>query len=306
MRILVSALIVFALLVSIASDPAYGGWKEKRDAKEEARKERVESKALCYIFTPWPWRETCRCDKDTDGDGVLDRMDKCPGTPAGAVVDENGCCMDTDGDGVFDGLDKCPKTPAGAKVDEKGCCLDSDMDGVPDGIDKCADTPKGAKVDKKGCPMDSDGDGVFDGLDKCPNTPKGAEIDETGCTVEVKKFVDTGMLSSTKILFETSKAELKPECEAELDKIGGILVQVPDMKIEIAGHTDATGSEDFNEKLSQERAEAVMEYLTKKFPKLDAGNFTAKGYGESKPVADNDTAEGREKNRRVEFIIHED
>ncbi len=305
MRTTVSLLIAFAVLLSLAAEPASAGWKEKREAREKAREEITESKSLCYIFRCWPWWDVCGREKDSDCDGVLDDMDQCPGTPMGAKVDEKGCPMDSDGDGVFDGLDKCPGSPEGARVDEQGCSLDSDRDGVPDGIDRCPDTPRKAEVDRAGCPVDSDGDGVFDGLDKCPNTPAGEKVDEDGCTVEVKEFIDTGMLTSTKILFETDKAELKDESETELDKIGKILAQVPDMKIEIAGHTDATGAADYNETLSNERAAAVMKYLLDKFPKLKRENFTSKGYGESKPVASNDTAEGRTKNRRVEFIIKE-
>src|SRR5262245_44330751 len=118
--------------------------------------------------------------RDTDADGVPDRKDQCPDTPAGATVDANGCPHDADGDGVLDGIDQCASTPKGATVNAKGCPSDADDDGVYDGIDQCADTPKGASVDTKGCPIDSDGDGVFDGLDTCPNTPKGAVVDEKG------------------------------------------------------------------------------------------------------------------------------
>jgi len=100
--------------------------------------------------------------KDTDGDGVSDRRDKCPSTPAGAVVDEQGCPKDADGDGVYDGIDKCPDTPKGVKVSASGCPLDSDGDGVADYLDKCPSTPRGVKVDRSGCPVDSDGDGVPD------------------------------------------------------------------------------------------------------------------------------------------------
>ena len=119
---------------------------------------------------------------DTDGDGVYDRKDKCPNTPAGVKVDKDGCPLDTDGDGVADYLDKCPDTPAGVKVDKDGCPLDTDGDGVADYLDKCPDTPAGVKVDKDGCPIDTDGDGVADYLDKCPGTPAGSEVDEYGCT----------------------------------------------------------------------------------------------------------------------------
>ncbi len=269
------------------------------------RKERKDSKALCFIFAPWPFRSVCCEGIDTDGDGVLDRDDRCPGTPRGAIVDEFGCPLDSDGDGVYDGIDRCPDTPKGAEVDKKGCPLDSDGDGVYDGLDKCPDTPKGATVDGKGCPSDADGDGVFDGIDRCPNTPKGVEVDAKGCPVETsekeEEFLDTGMIRESNILFELGKADLKPESKKVLDEIGKVLVQWPDLKIEIGGHTDNQGAEDFNQKLSEQRAAAVFEYLKAEFPKINASNFTTKGYGESAPVASNDTKEGRAKNRRVEF-----
>jgi outer membrane protein OmpA-like peptidoglycan-associated protein len=118
---------------------------------------------------------------DSDGDGVRDDADKCPGTPRGAVVDKHGCPIDSDGDGVPDGLDRCPRTPHGAVVNAEGCPIDSDGDGVPDGLDKCPNTPAAAAVDADGCPRDSDGDGVPDGLDRCPDTPKGATVDALGC-----------------------------------------------------------------------------------------------------------------------------
>src|SRR5262249_5954395 len=105
--------------------------------------------------------------RDTDGDRVPDRHDKCPGTPKRGTVDATGCPKDSDGDGVLDGLDKCPGTPKGCTIDASGCQHDADGDGVCDGIDQCPDTPKGATVDAKGCPSDSDGDGVPDGIDQC-------------------------------------------------------------------------------------------------------------------------------------------
>jgi len=121
------------------------------------------------------------CPTDADGDGVFDGLDACPDTPKGYPVDARGCPKDSDGDGVVDGADGCPGTPSGARVDAKGCPTDADGDGVFDGIDACPDTPKGAKVDAKGCPTDADGDGVFDGIDTCPGTPRGASVDAKGC-----------------------------------------------------------------------------------------------------------------------------
>ncbi|HEY0917523.1 MAG TPA: thrombospondin type 3 repeat-containing protein, partial [Solimonas sp.] len=108
--------------------------------------------------------------KDSDGDGVPDRLDKCPNTPKGVTVYSDGCPVDTDGDGVPDYLDKCPGTPKGTAVDANGCPADSDGDGVPDSLDKCPGTPRGVMVGPDGCPIDSDGDGIPDAYDKCPNT----------------------------------------------------------------------------------------------------------------------------------------
>lgn len=133
--------------------------------------------------------------KDADKDGVSDKKDKCPKTPAAAfgLIDINGCPLDTDGDGIPDYLDKCPSTPKEAvgKVDSLGCPLDTDKDGVFDYLDKCPSTPKEAigYVDQDGCPLDTDKDGVFDYLDKCPNTPAEAKgtIDANGCPIDSDK-----------------------------------------------------------------------------------------------------------------------
>ncbi len=122
--------------------------------------------------------------RDGDGDGVANRVDQCPDTPMGALVDGVGCPSDSDRDGAWDGLDNCPNTPSGATTDSMGCPSDSDGDGVFNGIDACPNTPNGATVDTNGCPIDSDGDRVFDGLDSCPNTPAGATVDEAGCPTD--------------------------------------------------------------------------------------------------------------------------
>ncbi len=124
------------------------------------------------------------CPADDDKDGVINGVDVCPNTPTGATVDARGCPHDSDGDKVFDGIDQCPDTPGGVAVDAKGCPPDSDSDGVNDGLDKCPNTPLGATVDATGCPIDTDQDNVWDGLDKCPNTPVGAVVDANGCPVD--------------------------------------------------------------------------------------------------------------------------
>lgn len=121
------------------------------------------------------------CPSDSDQDAVLDGLDKCPGTPAGARIDATGCPLDADRDGVADGLDQCPDTPAGATVNNVGCPSDADRDGVLDGLDRCPDSPAGSTVDAQGCPSDADGDKVVDGVDRCPNTPAGVIVDTAGC-----------------------------------------------------------------------------------------------------------------------------
>ena len=247
------------------------------------------------------------CPLDTDGDGVYDGLDKCPDTPRGCKVDATGCSIDSDGDGVCDGLDQCPNTPKGAKVDAKGCPIDSDGDGVFDGLDQCPNTPKGCTVDSVGCPMDSDGDGVCDGLDQCPNTPKGLKVDANGCPIEVSEreteLLDTGTIRLQGIEFDTGKATIKAESDSLLDDVAKILQQYPALTLEIGGHTDNRGAKARNMVLSEARAKAVLAYLVQKFPTLDASHFTVVGYGPTVPVAPNTSELGRAKNRRVEFKV---
>jgi len=242
------------------------------------------------------------CPSDADGDGVFDGIDQCPDTPKGWPVDARGCPVDTDGDGVVDGQDKCPNTPKGCTVNADGCPADADADSVCDGVDQCPNTPKGCRVDSRGCPMDTDGDRVCDGLDQCPDTAKGLTVDAKGCPPppppppafipEPKKE-----LVLERVYFETGSAKLKPESAVTLDKAAASLKDFPDVKIQVAGHTDSVGSDAFNLKLSQARAKSVMDYLISKG--VDPKQLTAKGYGESEPIADNKTAEGRAQNRRV-------
>jgi OOP family OmpA-OmpF porin len=247
------------------------------------------------------------CPMDSDGDAVLDGLDQCAATPKGATVDEKGCPRDTDGDGVFDGIDTCADTPAGATVDAAGCPRDSDGDGVWDGIDKCENTPAGATVDATGCPTDSDGDGVWNGLDKCPDTSPGLKVDADGCPIQVTEreteLLDTGMIRLQDINFETGKADIKPESFASLDVVGQVLTKWPELKIEIGGHTDSRGSNAANQKLSEARATSVRTYLAGKFPGLQTDQLVAKGYGESTPIAPNNNALNMAKNRRVEFVV---
>jgi len=166
--------------------------------------------------------------------------------------------------------------------------VDSDGDGVPDAMDQCPGTPAGVKVDESGCPLDSDGDGVPDYMDQCPNTPAGATVNEQGCWVPGR------------VLFDFSKWDIKPHAYPELNAVVKLLEENPDLKVEIQGHTDNVGSAAFNQKLSEKRANAVMEYLVNKG--IQAERLSAKGYGFSMPAVSNDTPEGRAKNRRVRLM----
>lgn len=248
-----------------------------------------------------------KSSKDTDGDGVRDNDDACPSTPAGAVIDETGCPVDSDGDGVFDGLDQCESTPAGATVDASGCPIDSDGDGVFDGLDQCEGTPSGATVDANGCPSDSDGDGVFDGIDQCANTEANYQVDTNGCPIAVtaieEELLDTGTISTNNIVFASSSSDLDLEHNVTINQVGEALANWPELQVEIGGYTDSSGSEGFNQKLSEKRAQSVLDYLAANYPEINEAQFTAVGYGEASPVADNSTPEGRKLNRRVEFKV---
>ncbi len=206
---------------------------------------------------------------------------------------------DSDGDGVNDDLDQCPGTPAGTEVDETGCPVvkDSDGDGVNDDLDKCPGTPAGTTVGTDGCPLDSDGDGVIDDNDQCPGTPAGVEVDSNGCP----KVGET-IFTLEGVNFEFDSATLTPEAKSKLDAaVSTLSSNVGNKRIRVVGHTDSIGSETYNQKLSERRAQAVVNYLVSQG--VDPSILISEGRGESEPIADNSTEEGRAKNRRVEFVI---
>jgi outer membrane protein OmpA-like peptidoglycan-associated protein len=177
---------------------------------------------------------------------------------------------DTDGDGVIDSLDQCPGTPPGTTVDSRGC-------------------PPPAP------PKDSDQDGVMDPADACPDTPYGMKVDARGCAIREAKIV------LHDINFEFDSATLTAGSKAELDKIAVGMKGQPTMGLIIEGHTDATGSDAYNMKLSKERAAAARTYLIGQG--ISGSRLEATGYGETKPIASNKTKEGRAENRRVEFKV---
>jgi outer membrane protein OmpA-like peptidoglycan-associated protein len=258
------------------------------------------------------------CPIDSDGDGVPDGIDQCPDTPKGAVVDAKGCPIDSDGDGVPDGIDQCPNTPKGAVVDAKGCPLDSDLDGVPDGIDQCPNTPPGTKVDAVGCPLPIEAVKPLPpppapvaapaAPPKCPPPPPGSQVDANGCLVlftpEAARPGAPGAparptLILTGVNFETARSALTRDSYVVLDAVAASLLANPEIRIEIAGYTDNTGTKFGNLRLSQSRAAAVRFYLARKG--VPPARMVSKGYGASGSVAPNTTAAGRAQNRRVEL-----
>ena len=203
---------------------------------------------------------------------------------------------DSDGDGVKDSMDRCPNTPAGQAVDASGCPLDSDGDGVVDADDQCPDTVRGAVVDARGCELDDDNDGVVNRLDECPDTAAGVRVDVNGC--EIKDVIELPGVN-----FETNSDRLLPGADDVLRDAAATLQKYPDLVVEVAGHTDSAGAADYNQGLSERRAATVRDYL------INAGageaNLSARGYGEADPIDDNNTADGRARNRRVELRIVE-
>ena len=230
--------------------------------------------------------------KDTDGDGIYDKEDSCP--EVAGLAEFNGC-PDTDGDGIVDAEDAC--------VDVKGTkmmkgCPDADGDGVADKDDKCPSV-KGAK-ENAGCPWpDTDGDSVLDKDDKCPTVA--GTVANNGCpevTADtMKKLNEYGKT----ILFNSGKASFQKQAFPILQAMTAILKEYPTANFSLEGHTDNTGSDVLNQKLSEERAAAVKDFLVENG--INASRLTSKGFGESTPVESNKTAKGKANNRRVEVKL---
>ncbi len=233
---------------------------------------------------------------DTDGDDIEDKLDKCPNL---AGLPEFNGCPDTDGDGIQDTEDNCPNV-AGLK--EFNGCPDTDGDGIEDRLDKCIN--KAGVVAGEGCP-DTDGDGVYDNIDVCPDKPGVAEL--KGCPAFKKEVVAQIALAAKGINFETNSDVIKAESFDDLDNLVKLLNQYAEAKVEVQGHTDNSGDKDVakrkikNQDLSQRRAESVKKYLESHG--VSPERLTAVGYGEEQPIADNNSAAGKTKNRRVDFKL---
>lgn len=233
----------------------------------------------------------CPQESDTDGDGVPDRIDRCPDV-AGTGTD--GCPeADRDNDGVADNVDRCPDAAGTATT---AGCPDRDNDGIADLDDSCPTKPGPLAYD--GCP-DTDGDGLHDGRDRCPNSA--GPVSTGGCPeikAEDRKTLDIAMRA---VQFDTGRSTLKSESFDVLRQIADIMRRYPDYVLSISGHTDNTGKESANQKLSDSRAKACYEYLVTQG--INSSRMSHVGYGESRPIADNNTLRGRTLNRRVEFSL---
>ena len=234
--------------------------------------------------------------KDTDGDGIFDKDDKC--MSVAGVAKYQGCPVpDTDGDGINDELDKCINEAGVAKY--QGCPIpDTDGDGVNDEEDKCVSQAGVARYN--GCPVpDTDGDGVNDEEDKCKDVVGTAA--NQGCPVIAEAIIKKMEFAAKNVLFETGSAKLKVSSNKSLNEVVKILNDNKDLMLDIEGHTDNSGKADKNLTLSQSRATAVLAYLKAKG--ITEDRLTATGFGQEQPVADNKTAAGKQKNRRVELKL---
>ncbi len=243
--------------------------------------------AVGYFDRPPP--EDKRPPEDRDHDGIVDRLDECPDDPEDKdnFEDDDGCPEpDNDHDGIFDADDACPMEP-----EDKDNWQDDD-----------------------GCPEDdNDGDGIQDGADECPNDPevKNGFEDEDGCPDEAGKkktvVVKRDRIEITdKVFFAYDSDRILPKSYELLDNVARVVNEHTEIdRIFIQGHTDSDGNDTYNLALSDKRAKSVMRYLTET-AHVDAARLRAKGFGESQPIADNSTEEGKQTNRRVEFLIDDD
>lgn len=250
---------------------------------------------------------------DSDGDGVIDASDACPNEAEDldGNDDSDGCpeTEDSDGDGITDDKDACPNEAEDfdKHLDEDGCPeLDNDEDGIADLQDAC---PMDAEDldgfdDADGCPeLDNDKDGILDANDKCADqaeTKNGFE-DADGCPDVVPESVKSFSGAIKGIRFKTGSAAIRPSSFTVLKKAVAVFTEFSALRVEIQGHTDSKGSDEINTKLSQDRAQAVADYLISKG--IAADRLEAKGFGPSVPVADNTTKAGRDENRRVVFKL---
>lgn len=247
---------------------------------------------------------------DADGDRIADADDRCPRDPEDrdGYQDGDGCPdVDNDNDGLADAQDKCSGQPEDKDgfEDDDGCPdLDNDQDGLGDLLDRCPRDPedKDGFEDADGCPeLDNDKDGVTDASDRCPNEA-GPEA-TNGCPQKFSLITVTKDRIEIKqtIFFQTARAVIQPRSFALLEEVAAAIRSRPSMKVRIEGHTDSRGKRETNLRLSQQRADAVRAHLVGLG--VAPERLESRGFGPEQPIETNKTAAGRDRNRRVEFVI---
>ncbi len=253
-------------------------------------------------------------NKDTDGDGILDKNDGDPKHPEdidGFQDDDGIPDLDNDSDGIPDQLDMAPNLPEdmdGFQDEDGAPDLDNDQDGIPDSLDLAPNEAEDIDgfQDEDGAPdLDNDGDGIPDIKDKAPNQPEtfNGYQDDDGVPDEkpVAPILEEGQsIVLEGVTFQLGKYELTENAKTILRNVGESLKANPDVYLEIRGFTDNTGSAETNLRISQRRADAVRDFLID--IGIEAVRLKSVGYGEADPIASNSTKEGRAKNRRIEFI----
>jgi outer membrane protein OmpA-like peptidoglycan-associated protein len=261
--------------------PQFKGCPDKDGDGVEDRMDQCPAEAGLIQFNGCP---------DKDGDGVYDKIDMCP--DSAGLPQFNGC-PDTDGDGTHDKMDACPKVAG--PLYTMGC-PDIDGDSTADALDLCPQTPGPRSAN--GCP-DTDGDGLSDNYDKCPTVP-GVPANN-GCPELKKEEQEILNAAFENLEFAVGKDVIQATSMKSLADLATLLKKNPTWKLQIDGHTDNVGNAAKNKLLSQKRADAVKRYLTSKG--VAASRLSGKGWGSTKPIADNTTSEGRDRNRRVEMTI---
>jgi len=231
---------------------------------------------------------------DYDDDGIVDSRDRCPDTPPGYAVDGHGCSLDSDRDGVIDALDDCPNTSYGVEVDNEGCpvVIDSDGDGVADESDDCPDTPAGFEVDERGCSSEQ-----ANLLLRAADDFEEIKIAGTDAAAEIEALAEVETLDLG-IEFAPNSTSIRSQYRADLEQAAAFAAAHPGVKLMVEGHTDSLGSGSLNQSLSQKRADTVRWTLVSEYG-VNRNRIVAEGLGESQPIADNGTKEGRARNRRV-------
>jgi OOP family OmpA-OmpF porin len=222
---------------------------------------------LAYIFGQ---TNTAPVRKDGDNDGVYDAVDRCPNSPTGTQVDPTGCSVDMDNDGVLNTVDQCPNTPAGTKVNAKGCSVD----------------------------LDKDSDGVLDIEDKCPDTPMTDKVDADGCSVLLEKEVSVAL----DVLFANNSSQIENSDADNVVEFVDFMKRYGSTIAIIEGHSSSVGAAEYNQFLSQERADSFKEMLVTKYA-IDASRLTAVGYGETQLKDTDNKVQAHKVNRRIEIKV---